>query len=215
MGEEARFSGGSRKSSGLRKIKEQGNERGQGEDHVESEPEMSERSSIDLRPMLAQGVDPLTAVIERAQQVKSRGALELLAPFDPLPLRRILAQMGFTSMARQLAAGHWQISLLRDGQGRIDGAAGDEVCRGPADVGAPVRREADGLHIDVRGLEAPQPMVAILRLCASLEDGAAVIVHHERDPIYLYPELAELGWSAQPVPAPEGEVRLRLTRDAA
>jgi hypothetical protein len=31
----------------------------------------------------------------------------------------------------------------------------------------------------------------------------------------LYPELAERGWMAQSVPAPPGEVRLRLTRDAA
>ena len=43
---------------------------------------------------------------------------------------------------------------------------------------------------------------------------AAVVAHLDRDPLMLYPELAERGWAAQRVPAPPGEVRLRLTRDA-
>jgi hypothetical protein len=37
-----------------------------------------------------------------------------------------------------------------------------------------------------------------------------VIVHHDRDPLLLYPELAELGWVAERIDAPAGEVRLRL-----
>lgn len=69
--------------------------------------------------------------------------------------------------------------------------------------------EADGTHIDVRGLPAPQPLVAILGL---LRDGTgAVIVHHDRDPQMLYPELAEIGWRAERIAAEPGEVRLRLT----
>lgn len=72
--------------------------------------------------------------------------------------------------------------------------------------------EADGIHIDVRGLTAPQPMVQILSLVRSIDDGRAVIVHHDRDPQLLYPELAEIGWSAEIVDGEPGEVRLRLAR---
>lgn len=70
--------------------------------------------------------------------------------------------------------------------------------------------EADGIHIDVRGLPAPEPLVAILELVGSLHDGSTVIVHHDRDPQMLYPELAELGWTAELVAGEPGEVRLRL-----
>jgi hypothetical protein len=71
----------------------------------------------------------------------------------------------------------------------------------------------DGWHIDVRGLPPPQPFVAIVRLLEQLPVGAGtVIVHHERDPLLLYPELAERGWSAQRVPVQGDEFRLRLTR---
>ncbi len=67
------------------------------------------------------------------------------------------------------------------------------------------------MHIDVRGLAPPQPLVAILRLVHEQGNaGAAVIVHHDRDPPLLYPELAEIGWVAKRIDAPPGEVRLRL-----
>jgi hypothetical protein len=68
---------------------------------------------------------------------------------------------------------------------------------------------ADGTHIDVRGLPAPQPLVAILGLVR--DSAGAVIVHHDRDPQMLYAELAEIGWRAERLPAEPGEVRLRLT----
>ena len=76
-------------------------------------------------------------------------------------------------------------------------------------------RDADGEHIDVRGLAPPQPLVSILRLLHQLGQGSgAVIVHHDRDPALLYPELAELGWRAERIDGAPGEVRLRLTRGA-
>jgi len=78
---------------------------------------------------------------------------------------------------------------------------------------APRRGEAaDGVHIDVRGLPAPEPLVAILELVASIAGATAVIVHHDRDPRMLYPELAELGWGAETIAGEPGEVRLRLAR---
>jgi hypothetical protein len=76
-------------------------------------------------------------------------------------------------------------------------------------------RDAAGEHIDVRGLAPPQPLLAILRLVQEQGTaGAAVVVHHDRDPAMLYPELAELGWSAERVEGEPGELRLRLTRVA-
>lgn len=72
--------------------------------------------------------------------------------------------------------------------------------------------EADGIHVDVRGLPPPQPMVTILSLVESIRDATDVVVHHERDPQFLYPELAQIGWGAARIDAPPGEVRLRLRR---
>ena len=70
--------------------------------------------------------------------------------------------------------------------------------------------EADGMHIDVRGLPPPAPLVRILKLVGSIRDGTPVIVHHDRDPQLLYPEIAEIGWTAERIDGEPGEVRLRL-----
>jgi hypothetical protein len=70
--------------------------------------------------------------------------------------------------------------------------------------------DADGEHIDVRGLPPPQPLVAILRLIDSTPTLRVLIVHHDRDPMLLYPELAERDWAAERIEGAPGEVRLRL-----
>ena len=72
--------------------------------------------------------------------------------------------------------------------------------------------DADGIHLDVRGLPPPEPMISILALLESIREPTTVIVHHERDPQFLYPELAEIGWTAARIDAPGDEVRLRLER---
>ena len=70
--------------------------------------------------------------------------------------------------------------------------------------------DCDGLHVDVRGLQPPQPLVAILRLIDGTPGLSVLTVHHDRDPQLLYPELAERAWGADRQAAPDGEVRLRL-----
>ena len=80
----------------------------------------------------------------------------------------------------------------------------------------PSRRwvEADGIHIDVRGLPPPQPMVSILALVMHDDRRRIADRLDERDPVFLYPELAEIGWTSERLDAPDGEVRLLLKRAA-
>ena len=73
--------------------------------------------------------------------------------------------------------------------------------------------EADGMHIEVRGLAPPAPFVQIIKLVESLIVPSAIIVHHDRDPLPLYDELAQRGWSVQRMEGDVDEFRLRLTKD--
>ena len=70
------------------------------------------------------------------------------------------------------------------------------------------------LHIDVRGLGPPEPMVAILFHIEKPEEVGPVIVHHFCEPIYFYPELTEMGWSYEIIPGEPEEVRLILRQKA-
>jgi Uncharacterized conserved protein (DUF2249) len=80
---------------------------------------------------------------------------------------------------------------------------------------------AEGTHIDVRGLPPPEPMVAILQLIDGEEAPDVVIAHLDREPIFLYPELDDRGWSYELIEATcgnhhcEDEVKVRLLRCSA
>ena len=56
-------------------------------------------------------------------------------------------------------------------------------------------RTADAVHLDLRGLEPPEPMVAILQAIDGGGVDTALIAHLDREPIFLYPELDDRGWS--------------------
>ena len=73
-----------------------------------------------------------------------------------------------------------------------------------------VWHEGDGTHIDVRGLPAPLRVVHIRQRVRGGGAGTAVVVHHDRDPQLLYPELAQIGWGAERIAGEPGEWRLRL-----
>lgn len=166
---------------------------------------------LDVRPLLEAGEDPLLQVLHLSMTVPPDGFMLLDAPFNPTPLRGVLAGQGFSSWGRCMAGGHWRIAFRRDGLGTNGDQQRGKDCPGPP--GEPrVWQEGAEIHMDVRGLPPPLPMLSILRLCKTSGKNAEIIVHHERDPIYLIPELAELGWTFEYIPGEPGEVRLRLVR---
>jgi len=59
-------------------------------------------------------------------------------------------------------------------------------------------------------MSPPQPLVTILRTLHGLERSTDLIVHLDRDPVLLYPELEPLQREAHAEPGEPGEVRLRL-----
>lgn len=169
--------------------------------------DLAAATRLDVRPMFERGEAPLGDIMRAAAAIAEGGTLIVEAPFDPAPLHRALARKGFVSHAEPVAPDHWRVYFHRT-------AAAETADAQPEDETAEHEawRESDGVHIDVRGLEPPQPMMAILKLLEDPETGDVVIVHHEREPLFLYPELAERGWDHAIIPAAEGEVRLRLTR---
>lgn len=60
--------------------------------------------------------------------------------------------------------------------------------------GARMWRTADRLHVDVRGLPCPEPLVTVLRLIEAGEAGDHLVVHLSQEPLLLYPELDARGW---------------------
>jgi hypothetical protein len=53
------------------------------------------------------------------------------------------------------------------------------------------------VEMDVRGMEPPGPMVAILEKLVELGPGARLRVQHHREPIFLYEKLRARGYAAR------------------
>lgn len=78
----------------------------------------------------------------------------------------------------------------------------------------PVLWEAGALCLDLREINVPpKPLVAIVELIERADTGDMVRVLMARDPVNLYPELMERGWSWTKEPAEDGGLRLTLTRE--
>jgi hypothetical protein len=164
---------------------------------------------LDVRSILAGGEDPFQAIMQAADPIQFGGVLVVDAPFNPSPLRRVLAARGFSSYGRKLAEGHWRVFFHLDGGTDWERDAEVEV----GAEGGMSWREEDGLHVDVRKLKPPQPMLSVLRVLEACGPGDVVVVHHERVPQFLFPELAERGWRVARMVEEFANVRLWLERD--
>ncbi|HIJ38878.1 MAG TPA: DUF2249 domain-containing protein [Rhodospirillaceae bacterium] len=169
---------------------------------------MTDKICFDLRPLLARGIDPLEEVLAWAETAGAN--LTLDAPFNPRPLRRVLAKKGFSSEAIKLDAGHWRVRLWQEDPVRLYDEAGDEDCQGLPPLEVPVTRSGGMLHLDLRGLPPPRPLLAIMRLCMALDEALTVLAIFDRDPLYLFPELAEIGWQADAISSEPGKVVLKI-----
>ncbi|MDH3596869.1 MAG: DUF2249 domain-containing protein [Rhodospirillales bacterium] len=90
----------------------------------------------------------------------------------------------------------------------------ETVKRAPVASDVPVLWDSGALCLDLRGIDTPpKPLVAIVELIERADTGDSVRVLIARDPINLYPELLERGWSWSKEFAEDGSLRLTLTRD--
>jgi hypothetical protein len=74
----------------------------------------------------------------------------------------------------------------------------DVHCSGPGSDSR-VWQTPDGTHVDLRGLEPPEPMVTVLQMLDRGEVGDVLIAHFDREPVFLYPELDDRGWTHEVV----------------
>jgi uncharacterized protein (DUF2249 family) len=161
--------------------------------------------TLDVRPLIGHGEDPFHVIMAKLEHLKEGTALCIEAPFDPIPLRRMLDGRGMLCHRHRLSDSHWRIFV----------AASANSSEAPAEVasGQPkIWQEGDVAHIDVRGLPPPQPLYAVLSLLEGIDGQGPVTLHHEREPLLLYPELEERGWKWRHLAGEPGEIRLELTK---
>lgn len=69
---------------------------------------------LDVRPLLADGTEPFTAIRERIDALAPGQGLTLVAPFLPAPLIELLKSEGFESTMERRADGAWAINFWKE-----------------------------------------------------------------------------------------------------
>ena len=175
---------------------------------VDPRPNWAENSSadnwpiFDVRSILSAGSDPFGQIMEFMSGLKSDDNFIIEASFNLQPLRRLLAARGYASFGDQLNANHWRIFFHAEDVSQ----AGENLESSEPKTW----NEEKQLHVDLRMMEPPGPLVFILGLLDRPGMGKELVVHLAQEPIYLYPELNERGWSWDQLESSSDEIRLLL-----
>ncbi|HEY8895603.1 MAG TPA: DUF2249 domain-containing protein [Niastella sp.] len=164
---------------------------------------------LDVRPVIATGKDPLNIILQKFKALQPNQVLKLLNSFEPTPLMLLLQKQGFNSWANEIDENLTETWFYRKSAFvetiplPVSGTSKnwDEI----------LAKYANKLQtIDVRGLEMPLPMTAILEALDTLAAGTALYVYHKRIPVFLLPELAQRKFDYRIKEIITGEVHLLI-----
>ena len=171
---------------------------------------MNKTVSIDVRDDIRNGREPFSKIMNAAATLQTDEQLLVIAPFEPVPLFRVLEKQGSSHTCRQAAAGDWEARFTRQSDAsplHADAAGMSQDARPPSAL-TPVKV----LEVDARGLEPPQPLVKILETLAELPAGGQIRARTDRRPMHLYAQLEERGFSAQTQEQPDGSFLTHVRR---
>jgi uncharacterized protein (DUF2249 family) len=161
------------------------------------------RVRLDVREDIRRGDEPFARIMGAIKTLAGDQVLALRVPFEPIPLYDVLGKRGFAHWTECRASDDWTVWFYRDSGPRVE------------PIVAPATAARSRSVLDVRGLEPPQPMLRVLQEIDRLGPGAELEVHHERRPMFLYPQLDERGFLHETDEPEPGLVRIRIRRGAA
>jgi len=172
--------------------------------------------TLDVRPYFERGTEPFAAIMRAADQLPVGSALKLLVPFEPLPLYGVLAAKGFSRWraAPEDPSGTWEVYFFRENEDgdEIDPDGPVPSCENLAGSKRTIEGEGDGelIDIDVRGLEAPEPLERVLAILEDLSYGTVLRVRHHREPLILFDILTERGFAYRSRELDESDWEVRI-----
>lgn len=160
-------------------------------------PRGGRATEVDVRPDLEEGREPFSRIIAAVEALADDGVLLLRAPFEPVPLYRVLGLRGFDHYTESTPDGGFEVWFHR---ARREGPPGGDA---PGDT--PI---AFVVVADLRGLPSAERVARTFEALAGLPQGGALLQVHDRVPSLLLPMLAERGFECDVVE--EGATRVRL-----
>lgn len=164
----------------------------------------SETVLLDVRPSLAQGIDPFHLIMGEVAKLEEGQVLHLVNGFEPKPLYNVLGGRGFEHYTEYMD-GIFNVYFFKAGT-QTTGNAQPVTDNEPAPLPDKV------VELDVRGMEPPEPMMAILQKIHEIDEDTVLLVHHHREPMMLYEKLEDIGWQAVANKIEENYYKVVITR---
>lgn len=162
---------------------------------------MTEYVELDVRPILAAGGEPFGRIMQTVAALGPGEGLRLLAPFRPVPLFDALGAKGFTHQDREIGGGDWEVLFKPNAA----------PAASPAEAGGD-RWPTPLMHLDNRGLMPPEPMVKVLGALEAMQRGEVMEALLDREPTFLFPQLAQRGHEWRGSFDPDGAAYRLLVR---
>lgn len=166
---------------------------------------------LDVRPILREGGEPFSVIMEAVAKLAPGQGLRLLATFKPVPLFHALGARGFESSAREIGNGDWEAIFTPAGSPAP--TAAPEPAAGASEPpaggqGAGSAWPDPAREMDNRDLDPPEPMVRTLEGVEALAPGETIAVLLPREPVFLFEELRSRGHAWRGGFEPEGHYRV-------
>lgn len=162
---------------------------------------------LDVRPILRDGGEPFSAIMQAVEALAPGQSLRLLTTFKPLPLFQVLGARGFQPAAREIGGGDWEVLFMP-----VD-AAPSSAEQHPA---VPDSTQGDwplpSIEIDCRDLMPPEPMVKTLEAVEAIAPGATLVALLPREPRFLFPEIEARGCLWRGEQQADGSYRIVIRR---
>ncbi|MCX6190090.1 MAG: DUF2249 domain-containing protein [Bacteroidetes bacterium] len=147
--------------------------------------------ALDVRPILATGTDPFKVILEKTKEIEEGQALKIINTFKPAPLITLLERQGFISYTEVIDSNLVETYFYKpEKKTETKPLQPNDASIGWDEI---LEQFSDHLvKIDVRNLEMPQPMHIIIEALDKLPPNQALFIYHQRLPVFLLPELAEM-----------------------
>ncbi len=168
-------------------------------------------TEFDVRSLIEEDKDPLPEIVKKVKEIKTRSALKIINSFEPTPLILLLKKQGFASYSDVI---NDQLVETYFYKTTNEVVAINETEK-PSEDWDELREKFrnNTADIDVRKLEMPGPMMAIIDALEKLQADTALFVYHKRIPVFLLPELKDRGFDFRIKEIADNEVHLLIFKE--
>jgi hypothetical protein len=147
--------------------------------------------------------------MENLKKVKDGDIFCLINSFEPIPLIHLLEKKGYESYVKNISNEEIHTYFHKNPTQEVSEPVPPVMNVQKEDFVTILKTYKENIiETDVRNMEMPLPMLTIMKLLDDLPQEKALYVHHKKIPVYLLPELEEMGFEYFINEIAEGNIKL-------